>query len=203
MKHYKKMLIWENTLRLRKLISFANLVTQYFNNLEPIGFLEVKEDNKARRARSEINSVIDEAHRFIIEAGITPIIYYSPPPAFGGLAGTIDVVQNIFNLHRFQIPPQDLLDFIQRAVGIYDNDRFNAFLRTINPFFWIYLLLDFLVSIPFKLLGLTGFDQSKMENSLIGRMFKLVSTVLICAATFLTILEKLGYIETFKGWITR
>jgi len=147
--YYKKISIWENRKRLKLLNEFRNLVITYFNNIESDLF-NLRENQQAIEARRKINLLIDKVHFIIRSAGILPLMYYSPPPAVGGLAGNIDLIYNIFNLYRFKIEPQYLLDFIDRAIGIYENDKFNALLRTLNPLFWISLILDYIVSLPFK-----------------------------------------------------
>lgn len=194
------MFIWENLRRLNEIVSFKNLVTQYFNSAryswQADGLIE---NDKAIETRTKINLVIDKIHTFIKEAGVSPSIYYSPPPAVGGLAGSIDLVTNIFNLHRFQIPHQDLLDVIERAIGVYSNDKRNSLLRTINPLFWIHTILEILISLPLRLLGSIGFNRTKIENSLIGRIYKFVTEIILVIAAVLSILERIGSLERLKS----
>lgn len=205
MAYYKKITIWENRKRTELLVAFRNLVDTYFTNLEDYSHLglDPHENEKAKKARREINMILDKMHSVIILAGVSPTIYYSPPPAIGGLAGTIDLIYNIFNLHHFEIKPENLLDLIDRAVGIYENDRLNAWLRTINPLFWLGLILDYIVSLPFKIIGKIGFNQERVESSIMGRITKGVLYLIIVLAAFLEILEKIGYLEKLKSLIQR
>lgn len=202
--YYKKIPIWENRKRLKLLKEFRNLVITYFNNIK-IDLFNPIENQQAIETRRQINLLIDKVHFIVISAGILPVIYYTPPPAVGGLAGDIDLIYNIFNLHRFQIKPQYLLDFIDRAIGVYENDKLNALLRTLNPLFWISLILDYIVSLPFKFIGKIGFNQNKIESSIVGRLIKGALYLITVFAAFLTILEKLGYLKKFlsliQGWI--
>lgn len=206
MNQYKKITIWENRKRAKLLIEFRNLVDTYFSNLKHLHFgLAVHENEKAKQVRIEINMSLDKMYSVIISAGVKPTIYYSPPPAVGGFAGNIDLIHNIFNIHRFQIGPQELLDIIERAIGIYENDRLNALLRTVNPLFWLGLILDYVVSFPFKVIGKIGFNQKKIESSITGRIIKGALYLIIVLAAFLTVLEKIDYLEEFisliQGWI--
>lgn len=206
MRPCKKITLWENRKRAKLLIDFRGLVVTYFDNLEHSRFgLGVRENEEARQVRSKINMSLHKIHSVIISAGVNPIIYYSPPPAVGGLTENIDLMHNIFNLHRFKIGPQELLDFMDRAIGIYENDRLNALLRTINPLFWLGLILDYIVSLPFKVIGKIGFDQKKIESSIMGKFIKGALYLIMVLAAFLTVLEKIGYLEEFisliQGWI--
>ena len=206
MNHYKKIPIWENRKRAKLLIEFRDLVVTYFNNLKHSDFgLKVHENEEAKQVRIKINMGLYKIHFAMILAGVNPTIYYSPPPAIGGLAGNIDLIDNIFNLHRFQIGSQELLDVIERAIGIYENDRLNALFRTVNPLFWIGLILDYIVSLPFKVIGKMGFNQKKIESSITGRIIKSTLYSIMVLAAFLTVLEKINYLEKFisliQGWI--
>ena len=206
MSYYKKITIWENRRRVRLLTDFMGLIVTYFNNVEYLDYgLEVREKKEARRARSKINMTLDKAYSAIISTGIKPTMYYSPPPAVGGLAGNIDLMHNIFQLSRFQIDERTLLDFIERAIGIYENDRHNAFGRTINPLFWLGLILNYIVGLPFKAIGKLGFNQKKIESSTVGRIIKGVLYLIVVLAAFLTVLEKIGYLDKFilliHNWI--
>lgn len=181
---------------------FMDLAATYFNNVEYLDYgLEVREKEEAQRARTRINMTLDRIYSVIISTGIKPTIYYSPPPAVGGSAGNLDLMHNIFQLSRFQIGPQTLLDFIERTIGIYDNDRLNAFCRTINPFFWIGLVLNYVVSLPFKFTGKIGFDQQKIESSTAGRVIKGALYLIVVFAAFLTILDRMGYLDKFMAVI--
>jgi len=97
------------------------------------------------------------------------------------------------------------LDVIERAIGIYENDRLNALFRTVNPLFWIGLILDYIVSLPFKVIGKVGFNQKKIESLITGRVIKGTLYLIMVLAAFLTVLEKIDYLEKFisliQGWI--
>lgn len=205
MKHYKRIFIWEDKKRIDILLNFRKLVIDYFNNIKRLGFgyRGVKENKISSQTRVEINQIINKVHSVIVASGINPSMYYSPPPAVGGLAGNIDLVQNIFNLYHFDIEPNFLLDFIDRSIGIYQENLAPSLLRTINPFYWMYLFLEFIAGLPFKLLGIAGFNQAKIEDALIGRFIKLIFALITVIASFLTILHLLGYLEDFKNYFLK
>ena len=216
------MTILENRNRLNILLEFRKLVVDYFNlEFEPPKSEPKSELAKALRAvrgednktegqgqveiRAKINLMLNKISDAMYSAGIRPVLYYSPPPMIGGLAGNIDLVQNIFNLHRFQIGCDELLDFIERTIGIYENDKTRAKIRVFNPFFWIGLIFDYIARLPIKLLGKLGFNQSKVEDSLFGKITKGLIWFLLSisgiAVSILTITEKLGYLDKLKSII--
>jgi hypothetical protein len=151
--------------------------------------------------RTQINYIIDEVHQIILLAGVPTSIFYSPPPAFGGISGDIDLILNIFNLHEFQISPNMLIDLVNRAIGIYERDKIRSIFRTLNPLYWLLLILDYIMSIPFYILGKVGFNQDKLEQSFLGKLIKGLLYLITVFAALLTVLEKLGYLEWFKKLI--
>jgi hypothetical protein len=204
MNYYKKIPIWENRRRIDFLIKFRNLVVNYFNNVtyEQWG-LGVVENEEAKKARTEINMSLHKAHFTTIAAGVNPSVFYTPPPAIGGITGDINVLLNIFHLHYYTINPQEALDIIDRAIGTYEDDRINSIIRIFNPFFWLDLLLDYIVSLPFKILGKFGLNQEKIEDSALGKIIKGILYLILVVAAFLEILDKLGFLASFNLWFYR
>lgn len=199
MYNYKKIPIWENTRRLDLLIRLRALVITYFRHAEKKWLeTELIEDKTAGVTRVKINRILDEAHKIIEMAGLNPSVPRSLAPDVGGYVTCIDYVQDIFTLHRFHITPKNTLDFIDRAIGIYKNDRWRALIRTINPLFWLALGLDCLARLPFMLLGRLGFNQERAEESIPGKIVKGSLYVTIACALVLTALQSLGYVDWFR-----
>ena len=199
MTYYTKILPLENNKRLEKLAEFRDHVIEYFNNSRAEWMVDERiEQPKATEARVKINRMMDGVHDIIFYAGVNPSIRYTPPPAIGGYIQNIDLVQNIFNLHRFQIAPNNILDFIDRAIGIYESNARPAFLRAINPFFYLGIVFDLVARVPFVLIGRAGFNRKKAEDSLAGRLIKGALYIITALASLLTVLQLLDFLEPVK-----
>ena len=202
MRYYTKILIWENNRRLNKLIEFQNLVVEYFNNSGARGMGEGRiETEVSQVARVKINRAMKEVHAIILQSETIPVMNWTPPPVVGGRAADVDLIQNIFNLDGFRIHPNYVLDFIDRAIGVYESNRKSAFWRMFNPFFYPGLVLDTISSLPFIVLGKLGFDRYKAETSVIGRLIKGVLYLITVIAAFLTILQRLDFLEPVKQFV--
>ena len=196
MNSYRNIPLWENKRRLEVLGEFRNDVVSYFNNSHSEWMTKARIENaEAVQARQRINSTADQAQRIIKAAGIPQIIIWTPPPAVGGYVQQVHVFSNLFELARFQIPPKNAVDFIERALGVYQSDRTAAKRRTVNPFWWLNRSLLWLLSIPFVFLGKIGFDAARAEGSVWGKFFKL----LVAASALLTILNLLGWLPAAKS----
>ena len=202
MKFYKKIPVWENSRRLDKLYEFRELILKYFNNsgLEWMADGRIEEDD-ARAARVAINRSMDEVHDIVLYSGINPSITWTPPPAVGGYRQNIDLIQNIFNLHAFRVEPNNILDFLDRSIGIYESNRIPSLLRALNPLFYIGLIFDALVEIPFIFIGKLGLNREKAESSLIGKLIKGVLYLITVVAAFLTILQLLDLLDPVKQFL--
>ena len=202
-RHYTKILVWENERRLNKLIEFRQLVIEYFNNSRPTGWENSSriEEDAAREARFKINLVRDELHSIILNSGIIPILSWTAPAAIGGYVREIDLIENIFNLNGLQIEPNHVLDCIDRAVGKYDSNRKSAFVRMFNPFFYLGLVLYVISVLPFIAIGKLGFNQYKAERSVIGKLVKGVLYLIPVVAACLAILQHFDSLEPVKQFV--
>jgi len=199
MQYFSSIPIWENKRRLQMLNNFRSLVTTYYDHSNYSWMAEGRiEEDEAKQARTEINLILHDVHKVIIYSGVPTLVQYTPPPVVGGYIQNLDVIQNMFILHQFQMGENSMIDIIDRSIGIYQSDQSSCFRRTINPFWWIGKFFAWLVSLPFKFLGTIGFSQKKAENSLIGKMFKRFLYFITALASLLTILNLLGILDRQK-----
>lgn len=142
MRHYKEVTYRDNKTRLNLLTDFRDLVHKYFDNSN-LNMMtgEHVEKPEAREAREAINLHLQKVYQIIRLADINPSALYTPHLASGDQGSNIDLILNIFNLGRNDIPPDAAIDYIERAMDVYKSNRAPSFIRTINPLFWISLLL--------------------------------------------------------------
>lgn len=199
MRYYKKILIWENKRRILKLEQFRSLIVEYFNNSHVYRRAEERnEEPSAQVARVKINRNMEEVHEIIIRSNIQPLILWSPPPTVGGYTKHIYPIQNFFNLHRFDLGHNDILGFIDRSIGIYERNQSAAIIRTINPFFYMGLLIEWIAELPFLAIDKLGLDRGKAESSILGRLVKGILYLITVIAALLTILQLLEFLEPLK-----
>jgi len=143
-KHYTDISFGENRARLRLLTEFRDLATQYFENSRLNMMDETMiEEQKASEARDAINSILRRAYTTIRLADIKTAATSSASLAYGGHGKNIDLILNIFNIGRNNIPHHAAIDYIERAIEVYRSNRLDSFIRTLNPFFWIKIFLNY------------------------------------------------------------
>jgi hypothetical protein len=209
MQLYDRIPIWENKRRGKLLTKLHGLlITYYDQSHHPRGLTGRSEQLEAKKARFEINYILEECCQIVASTGVNSILTVTPPPAVGGYVKQVDVLTNFSILDDLTLRGLNPMDFVQRAIGVYEGDRVRAWIRTFNPIFWISQVFLWLISFPFHIIGIAGFDRQKAEDSLWGKLFKalagfavFVATILGMVATILTILESLGLLEGFKALI--
>ena len=203
MRHYTRILIWENRRRLKQLKEFRSLMIRYFNNSR-IGFGGGRvEESAAKEARRDLNRLREEIHSIILNSEMDPSFSWTRPAAAGGNDTEIDLIENLFNLDQFDIGPSNVLGIIDKTIGQHDSNRKSAFIRTLNPFFYIGVALDTISDLPFIFVGLFGFNRKKIRTSAIGRPIKAILYLTTIIAALLAILHFSGFLEPTSRYISK
>jgi hypothetical protein len=199
MTHYKRMTIFQNLDSLRTLKRFRKLAERYFDNVDYGSYgLTVSENAKAKAVRSQLNLMLERVKRSLSCIDLRSEICPVPPVGAPESEEGIYLVENIFNLHELKISPRTLLDYVERAIGAYRDEKPRALIRTFSPLFWLSILLDCAAGLPFAFLGALGLNRSAMETSPLGRLFKGSVRAAIVAGAFALALHALGYLDPVK-----
>lgn len=199
MRKYSDLPFWGNIIRSRQLEKYQSRIQEYFNLVDYDDLERAIIDNQeSKKIRRLLNKQAGAIEIYIIETGLSPCLTHIDAPAMGSRATRVNVIDNLFNLQYFDIEPQEVIDIIDRALGVYEKDFAKSVIRAINPIFWLGRILELISSIPFYLLGRIGFNQQKLEESFIGRLVKLVIKVATLLALTWELLARLKMIpETF------
>lgn len=187
MSYYRKATIFENKHRKALLESFLDLIRNYENNCEYSNVVGRIENDEARLLRGQINRSMNASSRSMAMAGVGVLVQHQDPPMIGGRVQTIDIVQNIFNLADFQMSIQVTIDRVERAIGVYEADASAAKVRTFNPFWWTWRLLEEVSYLPFRIIGSAGFNGEKLAASTVGRIVRTSILGIELTAALLTI----------------
>ena len=88
----------------------------------------VIEQEPAKDAKVRMNRTLHRVTTAIDAAGLPSIVIYTPPPAVGGYQQHVDLLRNLFSLYQFQIGQGRVIELIDRAIGIYEDDKWPAIL---------------------------------------------------------------------------
>ena len=151
---YDKLTIVRNRHRARDLRRFRGLVETYFEQAEYVADDLPADWEGARAARSQINQMLPRVIQIVHAAGLE-----TPPANIVGSSLTIAdpaVLRNIFGARFADGADQEILDVIDMALGMYEASRFNALVRTANPFHYAISALAFVAGIPRRALMAFG-----------------------------------------------
>jgi len=181
---FKQITIWENRRRVKLLQEFRSLVTEYFENVTHGRLAGYVESDRAREIRPEINKLMRSTKEAVGGARLTPYAF----DVRGGRQMRFDFFSDIFRLREYNATEQWPVDLIDRALGIYKDDKGRAKFRTFNPFWWAGRIFGWVARTPFLLASAAGFDTSKVEKSVIGRIIRLAVWVAGAAAAIVTLI---------------
>jgi hypothetical protein len=137
MKSYDRVTILRNVFRARDLRLFRERVQDYFDQLEH------EEDTRATRA--EINRMLPRILEIVQAADLA-----GPAPR------AVETLHHIFSDRYSPGAPEEILDVIDMAVGVYDANRFAALARTVNPLHYVGAILGFVAGLPRRALVAFG-----------------------------------------------
>lgn len=187
---------WEAKQRLDFLTAYRQKVADYYRNATwDRHSNHWDDDEETAELRRQINEGMRDVAIATHFVGIPMTIEYSPPAATGGLAGTVSLLDNIFNFPNLRLPHTALLDELDRAIGVYRSWIGPLWRQLFNPFYWLGWILTWIAAIPFRLLDAAGFNGVKAEASLWGKLTKAAIQAATGLGAVLGILEKLGYLD--------
>ncbi|PIR49964.1 hypothetical protein COU79_02040 [Candidatus Peregrinibacteria bacterium CG10_big_fil_rev_8_21_14_0_10_54_7] len=124
--------------------------------------------------RMEINQALPFVSGLFHSVGVGTVVIHTSPPAFGQVRTSIDFLDNFFNLHSYDMSERYILDFLDRVIGIYERCQKVFYRNLLNPIEWIKQL----IRLPFKILSFAGFNGVSLEQSIFGKLWKLVAAIL-------------------------
>ena len=199
MAHYKRMTILGNLESIRTLKKFKKFAERYFENVDYGSYgLTAVEKPKAKILRSQLNLMLERAKRALSSVELSPDICDASRPTAAGYEEGVYLVDNIFNLHQLKISPQTLLDYVERAIGVYRDDKLKSLMRTLNPLFWLSIVLDYVSGLPFAFLGALGLNRSKIEEGSFGKFMKGCFRVAVVVTVLAVIVDHLGYLDPIE-----
>jgi len=195
------MLYWEARSRLAEVRAFRALVHEYFSN--------TARDNTYRRTRhplkdlsevrEQINKDIPAAVRNCYKVGQPVSVDYIHPGR--GVKGQVNVIESIWGLDNMQIPVSTVFDYLDRAIGIYEEQVKILRRQRWNPFYWLRLGFLWFIGLPFRLLGAAGFNAPAIEASLGGKIVKAFIGFAVSIVAFASaLLQALSLLGFKTGW---
>ena len=187
MNKYNDIAIWENARRIEKLIEFRHHIFTYFNyrianaNHNDIlasshsGSKQPHKEVEIANTRSEINMMTREIDKMITAAEVPRVLEWG----MLGHTRPIDLINDLFSIEEFDIPPSRVTDVLEQAIGVYQTNINKSFIRTFNPIWWIWRCFRWFARIPFLFIYTLGFNASKFEDSIFGLIIKSVFTIFV------------------------
>jgi hypothetical protein len=192
---YRHIPCWENARRQEFLKEFRDLFVRYLNACDNGSRFsnERQETVEAQKIRADINLRLVQAGDITVAGGISTSFRILRPPMLGGGSFTVDAIYNIFDHSQVRPDPEQTLDVIERAIGVYVADQRKSLWRTLNPFYYLSRLLAWIVQVPFAILTAAGFNGERASTSIAGRIYRAVSSLIIFLWFILHVADYFGF----------
>ena len=72
-------------------------------------------------------------------------------------------------------------------------------MRTLNPLYWLSILIDYTARLPFFILGSLGLDRDRLEGAVLGKFFKGFFRVAVFLALLAGVMHYFGVLDPLKS----
>jgi len=197
---YNRVPAWVNAKRCKDLTSFRTRTKEYYQKRKMTWQRNLVENHRARELRESLNRDLVHVEWLVALTGVSDKVSVREAPMLGGsIYQGVPLLANMFEIHTLDLEPQSVLDVLDRAIGTLESDRRAALLRTLNPFFWIGLVLSAAARLPFHILGELGFDRTKAEHSVAGRLVQAFIWLIGITGSLATLIEFSGLGKTVRA----
>jgi hypothetical protein len=111
----------------------------------------------------------------------------------------VDVLEQLWYLEKLWVSYRAPSDVVEDAIGKYQTDQCQSWIRTFNPFYWFGRLVEWLIGEAFNVVALFGGNPQTARNSSIGRIVFAVGTFLAWGATVGGICDHSGGFSWIEG----
>lgn len=185
--------VWSNWSRRRFLSRLRLDLEFYFEALtyEAFPFRAVESD-EARRVRSALEGRLRRGRRIVRSSGRVSSVRLAPGKRTGDVR-RVDLLSATFELDRYSLRREDVLEVLDAALRAYEGDAAAAWIRTLNPLYWLDMGLDAVERAPFALLRFAGVAPAAIANSVPGRIFRLLLRAAALATLVVAIVVAAGW----------
>jgi hypothetical protein len=141
-----------------------------------------------RRARANVQDLrtrllrdTPRATRIATRVGSHLITVSAPPPINYHLP---TVYQNKFqaifhdSTYGQQVRPENVLDCANETIGLLEEQVESEIKKLKNPLHWIWMLIVFIIRLPYNFVKLSGFDVDKLQDHFFGKFFGVLFQIL-------------------------
>jgi len=169
--------------------NFKPSITLMGKNYSEAVSRKAAENPDCMKVREKISKSLPRADEIAIKNNVSINVQSLAPASIGGPALPVNLFFSILKDTSWDHVDQLWIkDKINETIGQCERRIKKELYQLINPFYWLKEIIKTIIRLPFILLNTSGFNVSKIEDHLIGRIIKLVEIILL-----IYILIKLGF----------
>lgn len=170
--------LWELEAKASKNADLGLLILH--NEIQEAIQTEAYDDPEYREVRARVAKGMARVIEIAEKNGVSQVMISHPAPAVGGPIINVNIFRCIlWDTSHGGIKQQHIYDALMETLAASQKAARKFLLNALNPFYWLYRLLVFVIRIPFLLLSASGFSMAKIEDHLIARLFKSAEVIAI------------------------
>jgi hypothetical protein len=164
--------IWTNRRRRRFLRRFREDLGSYFAELRHEAFpYRVVETERARSLRKELEPRVDRCRRVVASAGGPSLRRTAPGERMGEMV-RVNLIRAVFELDRYNLEADEVLAVLEDAERRYLAARGRTWLRTVNPLYWLDMVLGLAEMVAFFPARLVGARPRELARTPAGTVLR-------------------------------
>lgn len=186
--------VWTHWRRRHFLNRFRGGLQAYFDAVTYEAFpFRIIETEKAKADRSLLEPDLERCRATLRAAGIR--LARSVPEGHQGGMKRINLVTEAFALDQYSLRRDDLLAVCDAGIRAYDAGRTAAWVRTLNPLYWLDMVLSVVEVLPFLPLRAFGRNPVEVAMSARGRAVRVLLRGAALAGLLILLVVGLGFQE--------
>jgi hypothetical protein len=195
--------VWTNWRRSRFLRRFRDRMDAYFRAVRYEAFpFRVVENDLAASLRRDLEGDLKRCRILVGATERVSPLRLTPGDQEGEVV-RVNLITEAFQLHRCNLRGEDLLGVLDAARQAYDGDRRAAWVRTVNPLYWLDMALGTIEILPFLPLAWARLDWRRAARSRPGRAVRLLIRAGALAALLVVVIRVAGLQRAALGAMWR
>lgn len=192
--------VWLHRKRVRFLRGFLADLEAYYASVGFQAFpFRVVETPAAAELRARLEPRLLRCRRTVAAAGASSLLRLAPGEAAGTME-RVNVIDAAFQLDRYNLGKDEVLDAIRQALSVYEADGTRAWVRTLNPFYWLDLGLHFVEQLPFQPLRILGVRPAAAARTPTGFALRVAVRLAALVGLAWLVVVGLGWQGEVSAW---
>lgn len=157
---YDMIPVWENRRRIRVLKEYRKYIEYFMSDRIAIDTIYKEGQDKYWEVKYKYAKLVSKVYAAVVASRVDSTVkrYRS---GFH-LSQHVCAIQDVFGLKFHNISFNEVIEIVTRSECVYRRDLLRSLIRTINLFFWFWVLFELVADLPYWILRIFGVKPSRI-----------------------------------------